>query len=286
MPDFGSFRGFGDKLVQGQTPTQLGLIGSFDVAPPLLDLYPSAGAAYSMRLLRNAYTGSAIRVRRSSDNTEQNIGFLFGSLDTSALTSFCGSGNGFVTTWYDQSGNGRDATQTTAGSQPQIVDAGAVILQNSKPALKFDGTDDTFLFTAFTFTAMSLFFAANVLTPRGRILSGGGSGTYLFLGGTAETAFIGFNNNFAIGTNTSYIGNQRLYSLVRDTNGFKFYINSTIDINATQAMGSTNYSRMMSESNINQIVRANMQEMVLYPTDLTSNRTLIESNLNSYYGIY
>jgi hypothetical protein len=32
MPDFGSFRGFGDKLVQGQTPTQLGLIGSFDFA--------------------------------------------------------------------------------------------------------------------------------------------------------------------------------------------------------------------------------------------------------------
>jgi hypothetical protein len=29
MPDFGSFRGFGEKLVQGQTPTQLGLIGSF-----------------------------------------------------------------------------------------------------------------------------------------------------------------------------------------------------------------------------------------------------------------
>jgi hypothetical protein len=28
MPDFGSFRGFGEKLAQGQTPTQLGLIGS------------------------------------------------------------------------------------------------------------------------------------------------------------------------------------------------------------------------------------------------------------------
>lgn len=28
MPDFGSFRGFGEKLTQGQTPTQLGLIGS------------------------------------------------------------------------------------------------------------------------------------------------------------------------------------------------------------------------------------------------------------------
>lgn len=35
MPDFGSFRGFGEKLAQGQTPTQLGKIGSetfgFDV---------------------------------------------------------------------------------------------------------------------------------------------------------------------------------------------------------------------------------------------------------------
>jgi hypothetical protein len=30
MPDFGSFRGFGEKLVQGQTPTQLGLIGSIN----------------------------------------------------------------------------------------------------------------------------------------------------------------------------------------------------------------------------------------------------------------
>jgi len=28
MPDFGSFRGFGEKLVAGQLPTQLGLIGS------------------------------------------------------------------------------------------------------------------------------------------------------------------------------------------------------------------------------------------------------------------
>lgn len=29
MPDFGSFRGFSEKLAQGQTPTQLGSIGSF-----------------------------------------------------------------------------------------------------------------------------------------------------------------------------------------------------------------------------------------------------------------
>ena len=53
----------------------------------LLDTYPNAAAAYSVRLLRTAYTGSAIRVRRSSDNAEQDIGFVSGSLDTSSLTS-------------------------------------------------------------------------------------------------------------------------------------------------------------------------------------------------------
>jgi hypothetical protein len=31
MPDFGSFRGFGEKLVAGQLPTQLGLIGSSSI---------------------------------------------------------------------------------------------------------------------------------------------------------------------------------------------------------------------------------------------------------------
>jgi hypothetical protein len=107
----------------------------------LLDTYPNAAAAYSLRKLRAAYTGSAIRVRRSSDNTEQDIGFTaLGNLDESALTSFCSGTNGFVTTWYDQSGNGRNATQTTGLFQPQIVSSGSLILENSKPSLQFDGS--------------------------------------------------------------------------------------------------------------------------------------------------
>ena len=87
----------------------------------LLDTYSGSTAAYSLRLLRTDYTGSAIRVRRASDNTEQDIGFVNNELDTASLTSFCSGTNGFVKTWYDQSGNGRDATQSTAANQPQIV---------------------------------------------------------------------------------------------------------------------------------------------------------------------
>ena len=55
------------------------------VTPLLLDIYTGAAAAYSVRKLRNAYTGSAIRVRRSSDNTEQDIGFTaLGELNTTS----------------------------------------------------------------------------------------------------------------------------------------------------------------------------------------------------------
>lgn len=89
--------------------------------------------AYSLRKLRSAYSGACIKVRRSSDNTTQDIGFnAQGALDTAALLSFCGAGNGYVDTIYDQSGNARHTTQSTAASQAQVVASGALI--------KIDGT--------------------------------------------------------------------------------------------------------------------------------------------------
>lgn len=59
--------------------------------PLLLDIYPMASVAYSLRKLRTAYTGSAIRVRRSSDNTEQDFGFdNSGDLDVNSIENFVG----------------------------------------------------------------------------------------------------------------------------------------------------------------------------------------------------
>ncbi len=81
-------------------------------------------AAYSVRKLRTAYAGLCLRKRRSSDSTTADIGFASGGLDTTALLAFCGSGDGFVSIWYDQSGMGQDLAKTAAGQQPQIVAAG------------------------------------------------------------------------------------------------------------------------------------------------------------------
>jgi len=112
----------------------------------LLDNYTGSAAAYSLRRIGPSnYFGSAIRVRRDSDNTLRDIGFTSdGQLDTVGLLDFVGvTGSGFVQTWYDESTNNQDNTQNSTGSQSQIVNTGS--LQNisgSNALLTFDGTND------------------------------------------------------------------------------------------------------------------------------------------------
>jgi len=108
-----------------------------------MDPFTFPWRAYSLRRLLSLYTGPLIRVRRSSDDTTLDIGYdLDGDLDTAALLTFVGSGNGFVTRWYDQSGGGSHLEQGTLAAQPHIVTAGVVDVLDGLPAVKFDGTDD------------------------------------------------------------------------------------------------------------------------------------------------
>jgi hypothetical protein len=105
----------------------------------LLDQYGGAAAAYSLRNLSIYNTSPVVRVRRSSDSTEAD--FTAAQISDGSLASWVGAGNnGFVTTWYDQSGNGRHATQTTTANQPQIVSSGSLLTDNSKPCLQFNGS--------------------------------------------------------------------------------------------------------------------------------------------------
>lgn len=95
--------------------------------------------AYSVRKLRAGYAGSCMRVRRSSDNAEADIGFTSsGDLDQVALLDHVAANSGFVTVWYNQM-VGVNATQNTAASQTRIVNAGAIDFIGSRPAIKFLG---------------------------------------------------------------------------------------------------------------------------------------------------
>lgn len=97
----------------------------------------AATAAYGLRKLRAAYGGSAVRVRRVSDDAEQDIGFDGENLDWASAISFKGGSSLTVKTWYDQSGNGYNATQSTNANQPS--------LDTTNFQVTFDGTNDTLL---------------------------------------------------------------------------------------------------------------------------------------------
>jgi len=99
--------------------------------------------AWGTRKMVTGYSGSLLRVRRSSDSTEQDIGQTAGGdLDTAALTTFVGANSGYVSKWYNQgtAGTAADMVQATTTKQPRLVNAGTVDVKNGKPSAYFDGT--------------------------------------------------------------------------------------------------------------------------------------------------
>ncbi len=121
-------------------------------ANPLSAINFSAATAYSLRRLYCSYSGNAIRVRSTAMGSPTvDIGFTAnGDLDTASLKTFVGANSGFVTTWYDQSGNNRHATQSTNGAQPRIVNAGQIERQNQRPAVYWPGNGYSLATAAFT----------------------------------------------------------------------------------------------------------------------------------------
>jgi hypothetical protein len=276
-----------------------GIVGSQIVqATGLLAEYPGAAAAYSLRQLTTAYTGSAIRVRRASDNTEQNIGFVNNELDTSSLTSFCSGTNGFVTTWYDQSGNGRNATQTTAVNQPIIVSSGSLITENGKPAFYWN-QNGAFDITPFDLSDQFTLF----------LLNGPNSATsrQVYLEFNSDT----YQNTIAIRTNTGAElqaiinagGNRTLQFLkAPDGNQILFYFTAESGVSASFGYNNINITssvvgifgnepspyiyKINSQRNDASKANSTYQELIIYSGSQSSNRTGIETNINSFYSIY
>lgn len=95
----------------------------------LLDAVPGAVAAYSVtRKLRAGYSGPLVRLREDAGNTDRDF-YANGSgfLDTTVAEAWrvaTGATNLFIPKVYDQSGNGFDAVQATAGNQPKYAVVG------------------------------------------------------------------------------------------------------------------------------------------------------------------
>lgn len=268
----------------------------------LLDTYPNASAAYSLRKLRNAYAGNCIRVRRSSDNTEQNIGFVNNVLDTASLLTFCGAANGFVTTWYDQSGNANNVSQIAATSQPQIVTSGSLITSNGKNALNFDGIDDSLsrasIMTGATARTQLVVYQPNNSTGTftysifGQSGGTAGNGTWSIIqdrtaGVTGDPYFAGFSADLGNGLSTPNTLQKLAQFYYTGTNG-SLYKNSNLLQSANISLNSPSNGLlgMGGSTSGGEFANSKITECIIYLTNQITNRTGIENNINTFYSIY
>jgi hypothetical protein len=189
----------------------------------------------------------------------------------------------------DQSGNGNDATQSTAGNQPQIYNGTAVITENGKPAISWSsnemnwtigGNANSFsVFTVATNDATSGNHMQYTLssTPRWWHWYLSGNKTFYYDGTTINHSSVDTNQHLFAKIAGSTLGHAGYWvdNVKASTTGT---LNSSA-FNTDQRLG--NYS-----SGTGNYWDGTMQELIMWPTDQSSNRTGIETDINTYFSIY
>ncbi len=237
--------------------------------------------AHSTRRLLSGYSGALIRVRRSNDNAEQDIGFdAAGELDTAALLAFTGANSGYVAKLYDQSGGTRDATIGTSGAQPRIVNAGTVdLIATGIPGCKYDGSDDGWIHTD----------QPSYATVVATIKTSDGVGAMLHAGAPYYSYAGLWNNGDGSGTSDSTISAQAVNgSAVTNTRdalhdvlvaGVAVLYYVEVNTSGWTEIGFGAYSGAYN-------VDGTVRDYVVYSADMSSDQAGIEAALNDGGWIY
>ena len=244
----------------------------------VLDTYPAA-IGYSLRALRaSTATSAVVKVRRSSGSPSEQD-FTASQITNGELAAWVGAGNnGFVTTWYDQSGSANHATQTDTAKQPRIVNAGVVETEAGRPAIVWPSTSHSLTFgvrlTAIrTYILLarcsdsSLNSAPFLLGDSADFLYHAGATTWLDGGYAATTVKNGDNRLNGIVTNFTTTN--------RTTVRYIFTMIPTAN--------TTGSSLMQDRTGTGRSWIGPVQEVIIYTTDQTANRAAIEANITTHY---
>jgi len=249
----------------------------------LLNLFPNASAAYSLQSL-SKFTNAVVRVRRSSDNAQQD--FSENGILSGLLTQFVGAGNnGFVSIFYDQSGNGNNAVQLILVNQPLIVQNGSLILSNGKPSILFNTRTQALEFS--TITPVSTFTVGEVGTF--------GVINYILFGSNQGFWYAGQNNagpggfdgiNIRAISNAFRSLNQQLLSYFVNSSFFQVNVNTINSFNlpVLNSIQVNSIGRNFNNADLN--FNGKISEIIIYDFNQTENRLAIEANINQRYAIF
>ena len=249
-----------------------------------------AGTVFDLTLNgTTAYTGLGTSVTAWEDTIGSNDG------TESNGAAYTGQPfDGFVSTWYDQSGNANNATQATTTAQPKIVSAGALVVGG----LDFDGVDD-FMTTAsyaveLSQNSASVFAVyettgsltnARVLTE-GDTAVGGSSQFIIPFEGGSSLFWVNGDETGTKPTGLALIGfdyDQTASTIKAFSNGSQ----SGADLsNPTLNSEQRNYTFIGSNTLGNILFGGTIKEVITYKSDQSANRAAIETNINEFYTIY
>ncbi len=290
-----------------RTSTRMVVLGGFKCVLDLI--FAIASVAYGLRRLSRFWTGAAIRVMRTSDNSQLDIGFIGEDLDIVTLLAFVGSDNGEIVIWYDQSGNGRHAV-STAGRRPRIVSNGVLQTEGGKPAILFDGVDDYLaapsplidtthsLFVLFTPKIENQFGAVFGQWSSGQtgrfylianqISSGAASAGLLNLanttatgggGGSGFAAEVAISNTPTLITSISSTGSEQ-WKLFKNGTEWDSATITSVYTGVNSAIGSLNGTGSLLPFD------GTVSELISFPSALsTTDRQTLERNQGKYYSI-
>jgi hypothetical protein len=251
-------------------------------------------AAYSLRNLSTTYTGNVVDVRRSSDDAEDS--FTATEVADGTLTDWVGVGNdGFVTQWYDQSGNDNHATQGTNASQPKIVDGGVLV----SDGISFNGTSQQLavagntVITASAAGTYSAFSVQTINTDEAGYLYGNGNntttGTALYA--NSDSTYVLTNGSDASRDKIARTLGKNLLSAVYASGRANLLVNATgTDAESgTYAFnaGTEDFTIGNRPNGTAAATRLNgsIREIIVYNSNQSANRTAIEANIGETYGI-
>jgi hypothetical protein len=238
-------------------------------------------------------SGTAANKSFTFQNSDSDDGYTARNINIEVV-----AGNGFISTWYDQSGNSNDVVQTTAGNQPKIVGSGALL----SDGITFDGTDDELatasgaVITASNSGSFSAFSVQTIATGEDGYMYGNASqspskGASFYA--RSEPDFVlsdrtSINNEDRI----SRSAGQNLLSCVYKSSRANFLVNGS---GTTTTEGSYDFdagSLLFVIGNRNggtsagTFLSCSFQEIIIYNNDQTDNRTALETNINSHYSIF
>jgi hypothetical protein len=260
----------------------------------LLATYTGAAAAYSVRQLSDKAV-IAMRIRRDSDDAETNIGFdSNGDLDTTAISDFCSTANGYVVEWADQSTNGNHASQSTSGSQPQIYNGSSVISKQGEPCVYFGVSSSANLSAGNIWTdasgPVSGFAVMNIDTTQ----TGGFLGRWLHMEAQAfhyvDTQWRFLDSAQAsLSTPSPAIDTDYLVTFFHKVNQVSGQDAVQGAVNGGTFADAKPANRTLDELRLGGGIYnldANLKEVVVWNSGQNTNRSGIETNINNYFSIY